>query len=406
MKHIDKIYNYLFVLLCFIIPISGLAKAVPNILIIALVVLFPFHSLRNSIKSIKKELLFLLAFILIIALNTLLFQRFEDMSIISRLVFIPLFIALAIPVKNFKACLSSFVIGSFFILLMSSIQIGLISLESKVELVNGAKIAEFLMGERPYLGFIYLISVCFSVYLGVNSNHKYLRTLYIGLAVLFAAFIFIMAARIAALSVVLGLALSLFYFLRKIKNKAMLLIGISVFGLLMYGLSGNMIKRFYVGNEYVNVITADPRYYIWGCATQMSVENTSDLLFGKGYYGVEDELVLCYTTKVDFLDAEQQQWFIDSRFNTHNQFFDIFLSQGILATLLFCFFFLYLAFISRKNFFMLSLVLFLFLFFMVENVLTRQLGCMLVGFVLCFILRQQANRKKIESAQKPVKLML
>lgn len=395
MKHIDKIYNYLFVLLCFIIPISGLAKAVPNILIIALVVLFPFHSSRNTIKSIKKELLFLLGFILVIVLNTLLFQRFEDMSIISRLVFIPLFIALAIPVKNFKACLSSFVFGAFSILLLSSIQIGLISLESKVELVNGAKIAEFLMGERPYLGFIYLISVCFSVYLGVNSNHKYLRTLYIGLAVLFATFIFIMAARIAALSVVLGLVLSLFYFLRKIKNKAMLLIGISVFGFLIYGLSGNMIKRFYVGNEYVNVITADPRYFIWDCVIQISSSNTSDMLFGKGYYGVENKLVECYTTKNNFLEAEQQQWFIDSRFNTHNQFFDIFLSQGILATLLFCFFFLYLAFISRKNFFMLSLVLFLFLFFMVENVLTRQLGCMLVGFVLCFILRQQANQKKL-----------
>lgn len=394
MKHIDKIYNYLFVLLCFIIPISGLAKAVPNILIIALVVLFPFHSSRNAIKSIKKELLFLLVFILVITLNTLFFQRFEDMSIISRLVFIPLLLALATPVKNFKACLSSFVFGAFSILLLSSIQIGLISLESKVELVNGAKISEFLMGERPYLGFIYLISVCFSVYLGVNSNHKYLRILYIGLAVLFAAFIFIMAARIAALSVVLGLALSLFYFLRKIKNKAMLLIGISVFGLLMYGLSGNMIKRFYVGNEYVNVITADPRYYIWDCVIQISSSNTSDMLFGKGYYGVENKLVECYTTKNNFLEAEQQQWFIDSRFNTHNQFFDIFLSQGILATLLFCFFFLYLAFISRKNFFMLSLVLFLFLFFMVENVLTRQLGCMLVGFVLCFILRQHKLTEK------------
>lgn len=393
MKHIDKIYNYLFMLLCFAIPISGLAKAVPNILIIALVVLFPFHSSRNAIKSIKKELLFLLVFILVIVLNTLLFQRFEDMSIISRLVFIPLFIALAVPVKNFKACLSSFVLGAFSILLLSSIQMGLTSLESKVELVNGAKITEFLMGERPYLGFIYLISACFSVYLGINSNHKYLRILYISLGVLFAAFIFIMAARIAALSVVLGLVLSLFYFLRKIKNKAIVLFAIPILGFLMYGLSGNMIKRFYVGNEYVNVITADPRYYIWDCATQMSVENTSDLLFGKGYYGVENELVECYTTKNNFLGAEQQQWFIDSRFNTHNQFFDIFLSQGLFAILLLCFFFLYLAFLGKNNFFVLSLFLFLFLFFAVENVLTRQIGCMLTGFVLSFILREDLKIK-------------
>ncbi len=380
-------------LLCFAIPISGLAKAVPNILIIALVVLFPFHSSRNAIKSIKKELLFLLVFILVIVLNTLLFQRFEDMSIISRLVFIPLFIALAVPVKNFKACLSSFVLGAFSILLLSSIQMGLTSLESKVELVNGAKITEFLMGERPYLGFIYLISACFSVYLGINSNHKYLRILYISLGVLFAAFIFIMAARIAALSVVLGLVLSLFYFLRKIKNKAIVLFAIPILGFLMYGLSGNMIKRFYVGNEYVNVITADPRYYIWDCATQMSVENTSDLLFGKGYYGVENELVECYTTKNNFLGAEQQQWFIDSRFNTHNQFFDIFLSQGLFAILLLCFFFLYLAFLGKNNFFVLSLFLFLFLFFAVENVLTRQIGCMLTGFVLSFILREDLKIK-------------
>lgn len=202
-----------------------------------------------------------------------------------------------------------------------------------------------------------------------------------------------MAARIAALSVVLGLVLSLFYFLRKIKNKAIVLFAIPILGFLMYGLSGNMIKRFYVGNEYVNVITADPRYYIWDCATQMSVENTSDLLFGKGYYGVENELVECYTTKNNFLGAEQQQWFIDSRFNTHNQFFDIFLSQGLFAILLLCFFFLYLAFLGKNNFFVLSLFLFLFLFFAVENVLTRQIGCMLTGFVLSFILREDLKIK-------------
>lgn len=391
MKQSNTLYNYIFILLCFVIPISGLAKAVPNILIIALVVLFPFHSLRNSIKSIKKELLYLLAFILIIVLNTLFFSRFEDMSIISRLFFIPLLLVLASPVKNFKTCLSSFVIGAFSILLMSSIQMGLTSLESKVELVNGAKISELLMGERPYLGFIYLISACFSVYLGINSNHKYLRILYISLTALFVAFIFIIAARVAAFSVLLTIILAVFYFIKKIKNKFVLLIVFPFFGLLMYGLSGNIIKRFYIGDEYSNFITSEPRYYIWDCVYQTTPKSISVFLFGKGYYTTENELTECYIAKDNFLDAEHKQWFVDSGFNTHNQFFDVFLSQGIFALILFCFFFLYLVFISRKNFFMLSLVLFLFLFFVVENVLMRQLGCMLVGFVCFFILRKKSK---------------
>lgn len=393
MKQLDTLYNYIFILLCFAIPISGLAKAVPNILIIALVVLFPFHSSRNAIKSIKKELLFLLVFILIIALNTLFFQRFEDMSIISRLVFIPLLLVLAVPVKNFKACLSSFVIGAFSILLMSSIQMGLTSLESKVELVNGAKINEFLMGERPYLGFIYLISACFSVYLGINTNHKYLRILYISLGVLFAAFIFIIAARVAAFSVLLTIILAVFYFIKKIKNKFVLLIVFPFFGLLMYGLSGNIIKRFYIGDEYSNFITSEPRYYIWDCTMQILPDTASDVFFGKGYYGVENELEECYKAKDNFLDQKHHQWFIDSKFNTHNQFFDIFLSQGLFATLLLCFFFLYLAFTGKNNFFVLSLFLSLSLFFAVENVLTRQIGCMLTGFVLFFILRENLKLK-------------
>lgn len=395
MKYIDKIYNYIFMLLCFVIPISGLAKAVPNILIIALVVLFPFHSLRNSIKSIKKELLYLLAFILIIVLNTLFFSRFEDMSIISRLFFIPLLLVLASPVKNFKACLGSFIIGAFSILLISSIQIGLASLGSTVELANGDKINKLLLGERPYLGFVYLISACFSVYLGANSKSKYFRILCFILAVVFIAFIFIIAARIAALSAVLAMILAVFYFIGKIKYKSVLLIALPVFAFLMYSLSGNMLKRFYIGSEYSNFMTSEPRYYIWDCVYQTTPKSISVFLFGKGYYTTENELTECYIAKDNFLDAEHKQWFVDSGFNTHNQFFDVFLSQGIFALILFCFFFLYLVFISRKNFFMLSLVLFLFLFFVVENVLMRQLGCMLVGFVLFFILREKEKQTLI-----------
>src|SRR5690606_33030693 len=110
-------------------------------------------------------------------------------------------------------------------------------------------------------------------------------------------------------------------------------------------------KRFFIGDEKVNFITAEPRYYIWDCAYTIMSDNPKEIVFGKGYYQTENDLALCYQQKENYLDAEHKQWFIDSKFNTHNQFLDFYLSQGIIVLCLSLLFFCYLFIIGRKDFF-------------------------------------------------------
>src|SRR5690554_266589 len=120
MKHIERIYPYLFAIFCFVIPFEHSARALPNILLLLLVVFFPYQNLKKSIKGYKKELIYSFLLIGIITINTLLFQRWEDFSLIQRLLYIPLVLILFSPVKNIKSSLLAFILGSFSLLSIST----------------------------------------------------------------------------------------------------------------------------------------------------------------------------------------------------------------------------------------------------------------------------------------------
>jgi len=391
--NIDKIYNYFLLLFCFTLPLTHLAKAIPNIMLIALAVLFPFHSLRNSVKIIKKELVAILSFITIIIINTALFSRWEDSKEFTKLLYIPLILLLFFPTKDTKPYTKSFIFGTFSLLFLSSIQIVLRYINEGIsEIALGEELIEILLGERPYVGFLYFMSACFSFYFYTCATKNIYRIIYIALLLIFCGFIFLIAARLALLLIIISVALALFYLGRKIKFnfKYAFLLSLFLIGLL-YAFSGNISKRLYIGRGYEKLVVTEPRYYIWDCIyNQLFPDNPKDFIFGKGYKNVRNELLECYVHKDNFTVIEQQEWFIDKKFNTHNQFFDLFLGQGIIVFALCLFFFAYAILKNRNNFFAISMLLSMFLFFSVENVLNRQLGCMIVALVLWFILKQKS----------------
>lgn len=393
MKNIEKVYHYLFLIFCFIIPFEHLAKAVPNIILILLIALFPYRNLKIYIKFLGKEFVAILVFIFVIILNTLLFQRWEDFSVILRLFYIPLILVLSLPIKNINTCLKFFVLGSFSLLFLSSILIGIKVIgDYSFSLANGANVNDLLLGHRPYLGFMYLMATFFSFYLATKSKIRKLQFLYSALGICFVSFLFLIAARLSVISVLISLFLALFYFVKKIKKQRKWLLIIPIILLVLFGcFSNNLAKRFYIKDKNISFILAEPRYYIWDCVYSIMPNNTQDIIFGKGYKQIENELISCYQQKDDFLDAEHKQWFIESKFNTHNQFLGLFLSQGIIVLGLSLGFFIYLIMITRNNFFSFSLVIAFLLFFMVENVLVRQFGCLLLSFLLCFVFRHKRS---------------
>lgn len=314
---------------------------------------------------------------------------------ISKLFYIPIILALSSLIQNFKPYLIPFIAGAFLILSVSAFLLGLEILKNnEFELTNGEHINRFLLGERPYLGFIYLGSACFSFYLSTSSQKRAQRIAYIILGSIFIGFIFLIAARIAVLSALISSVLALFYFVKRIKFNYSWLFLIPLLMVVFFSFSDNLAKRFYINDENISFFRAEPRYYIWDCVYTIMPENPKELIFGKGYAQTENELTECYRQKDNFLDPEHKQWFIDSKFNTHNQFFDLFLSQGIIILIMFFYFFLYLMVNYKDHFFALSLVLSAFLFFSVENVLTRQIGCMLIAFVLCFVFKNKGKTTK------------
>jgi len=398
--NIDKIYSYFLLLFCFILPLSGMARAVPNIILIVLAVLLPFHNLRKSFQIIKKELIAILLFISIIVINTALFSRWEDTGEIIRFMYIPLILLLFFSIEDIKPYIKSFLIGTFLILFLSSIRIALMYInEGNFEIVEGDKVNKILLGERPYLGFLYFMAACFSFYFYTSATKNINRIIYSILIILFCFFIFLIAARLALIVVVISSILALFYFRKKIKfnYKIGLLLSLFLIGLL-YTFSVNISERLYIEKGYKNFIVAEPRYYIWNCVYDILPDNSKDFVFGKGDKNIKNELLECYANKDIFISSEQREWFLNGRlYKTHNQFIDLLLGQGIIVFILCLFFFVYEIIKNRNNFFATSLLLSIFLFFSVENVLKTQLGCMIVALVLCFIFKN----KKSTSTDNP-----
>ena len=106
------------------------------------------------------------------------------------------------------------------------------------------------------------------------------------------------------------------------------------------------------------------------------------IITGLGFYNTKDLLLECYDKQIE--DPEKRNYFINSNFNPHNQFFDFFLSSGLIPGFLFVSLLLYLLTNYRHSFFKLSLGVSIFIFAFIECFFQRQLGASI--FALIFIL--------------------
>lgn len=254
-------------------------------------------------------------------------------------------------------------------------------------LKEGAQVNELLLIERPYLGFICLISIVLSAYLAKLWPRF---SMYFGLVVIFlSVYIVFISAR---LSFGILLLLSLIYFLgyaRLSAVKKTLSIGIALlFMALSFGVSSTLSDRFLLDSldemPLERLKDYEPRVLIWSCAYDIiQTGNFSPLVGMVSTERLTEQLVACYAQ--DQGNEERRAFFIDSRFNTHNQYVDLYLTTGIIGLALFVWFLLQLLIVYRKNFFATALLVATAGFFVTENVLYRQLGVYLLGLVFVFI---------------------
>src|SRR5690606_38024127 len=382
----ERIYALLFALFCFSIPFSQFGEAIPNIAAIPLIGLFPFVlNLKEIKKSLDRLALAFLVILAIILLETLIFSRWEDFKFFTKILVVPLVYLLSIPIKNKNNSLLAFLLGACTLMFLSYFRVlGYIFQSDGFDFSVGKFINEILLGDRPYVGFVYVLGVLLSAYFFLQKKKIWLKGLFLLSGVLFLSLILIISARLSMLTLFFLGFLS-FFFTKKWKLSLLFIVGFLFSVFLLFKYNPNFIDRFYAGYKEKNytlekALVMEPRYHIWDCAGDI-VKNENTFWKGIGFQNTIEHLVKCYKTHNNFKSEEHREYFINSRFNTHNQFLGTYLGSGFFAVVLLSLFFILAFFRSRKNYFAFASIVALFLFCLVENVLSRQMGCLLFGFV-------------------------
>lgn len=397
MNVIQKIYPYVFAIFCASFPFTDLAKAIPNILAGVLGALFFFVIRKEDLQKLRLKSLYLFGFLIFIGgLSMIIFQRWEDMGFIVRLLNIVGIILLSLPVRNYILSIKSFVLSSLLLLIISAIKLILYAKNTdSFGFTFGEHINNLLLGERPYLGMLYVTSACLCWFLAEKAFRKIRFLWYVG-SLMFIGFVFVISARMALISLFVIVITNLFYHKKSLKPSLTIMGGIIVLGILLFSLNENFKKRFFISNSSTYTITEkmafEPRYHIWNCALGLE-HSIISFLFGKGFQQTEEELVSCYETREKFYTEEQKQWFITKKFNTHNQYLGVYVSMGIVALVSLLGFFVFGFMESRKNYYSTALLLLIAMFLITENLFYRQIGIMYMGLLLTFILKLNADKR-------------
>jgi O-antigen ligase len=309
----------------------------------------------------------------------------DDIGIYSRFLFVIILPVLFFPVAKEKIMIG-FVISGLIAMCLSSFNIINYYLEfSSLPFSNGEEVNRLLIIERPYMGFFCLISTL--ICLNFFKNYSKHKLLFVGLSLFFSAFIFFIAARLSLVTLMGLLLIYLFFYsgLSVIKKIILIFSGIILFVTILLTYK-NLSNRFFIKDNLETMKDYEPRIEIWNCASNIILLPDYTPIFGsKGYNWIEGHLVQCYSDKI--ANESKKEWFLKNRYNSHNQFIDFYLIGGIIGLFLFIYFIYMLLLNSKMRFYYFSLTLSLILFFLMENVLHRQLGCYMVGVLVSLTIK-------------------
>ncbi|WP_291286379.1 O-antigen ligase family protein [Flavobacterium sp.] len=259
---------------------------------------------------------------------------------------------------------------------------------------NTAEVNELLLLERPYIGFIAVVGFLLAIekaFISIRGKYFWIIN-----AVLLFLFIILISARISIITLFLVAIIYLFFYAKiSLLKKVVFLISFIVFFGLIVVTNKNISERFFVKNNLEESLKVasdyEPRIVIWNCAFSMTQKSDFNSLIGfDGYGTISDNFLDCYSSTIE--NVSKKDYFLSEKFNSHNQFIDLYLIGGLIGFGLFVAFFIKLFSEVRENFFQTAIVTAFLLFFCVENIFYRQFGCYLVGI---FILTLSHVKNKI-----------
>ena len=243
-----------------------------------------------------------------------------------------------------------------------------------VALRSYAGINEILHFERPYLGFFSALNIIVSYYLFKN------RKIWIFLitSVFSFSIIVLISARLGLIVAILSLLLIVISRIKINFKYLMLVIGTLTTLGIIFLMSNNPLKNRFQQIKY------DTRLVVWNGAYNIFTE-TSQPFFGlKSQSKVSEKLIDYYKNDAYFEYQPDKTRFVNKGYNTHNQYLNEILRGGIFGLLLFMMPLCYLIFqnIKMKKLEFTLLLISVSLFFMVENLLARQIGVYTTAIIL------------------------
>lgn len=398
---LSAIYPYTFLLLYFIIPFDNYIRALPNILLAILVITFPFIVKKTDLKKLKSlPIAIFFGFFAFLCINSLIAGRWpEDFNILKKVLIAVGLAILYIPVADVKKINSAIIFSSLAAIIFSVYNFVLITDASgSFALGESPQVIESLLIDRLYLGLLSVFSILIS-FQAIQKKYHPNNNYYLANILINAAFIILIASKIALVSLFILLLIRQFYGQRKIW-KIVIATGavVAVLGL-FFILKNERSTQFdqeirkSPPSFIENSMTYELRAVVWECAATI-INEEGFMLSGNGFNETKDKLVSCYETQIS--DPEKKEEFVSERYNTHNQFLDFYLSAGFISLLLFLLF-IGVSFISkRKQFFPTAMLAILLMYCLVENLFHRQIGAYYVGFILIVLMTSSKTAENNE----------
>ncbi|MDG1326945.1 MAG: O-antigen ligase family protein [Flavobacteriaceae bacterium] len=394
------IYPYVFILLYLVIPFDEYVRVLPNILMLILIVIFPIIINKKDLKKIAKVSMFLLIlFIIYLLTNSFVQGRLEVDFVYLKTIMIPLGIVfLYVPITDFKKVNKAIIFSSFIAIVYSLIKfLILVNQNTDVSINFFQETVDALLIDRIYVGLLCVLSVIIS-YQSITKQFHPDNKYYLISMVLNVTYLLLIMSKTAIIILLFVAVLRQFYGKdKKIRLGATAII-LAFLAIMSYFKLPNNIENTFKPQKDISEVTyagstipLSYRSLIWDCALKITKDSNTNF-FGIGFRETSDRLVNCYENEIEDLNTKQN--FINKRFNTHNQYFDFYISSGLISIILFVGILIYLFFKKHKDYYSTSLLLSIILFGLAENYFHRQVGAYYIGFVLVILLINNKNLAK------------
>lgn len=386
MSIFSKIETYSNIVLLVLVSLS-FSRAIPNIILGVALLFYMVLLFQKEIILPKKHYFYPFGLLFLYLLVKAIFNSSiaDEINIFSRFLVVIVLPILFIPVSKSKI-IWGFIVSVFIAVLIALINTSVYYWKNKtLPFSNGEDVNKILNLERPYMGFMCLIAIILCLFMA--KEYPRFKKWLVALSLFFVIFIFFIAARLSLITLI-GIAIIYLFFYSGLSTlKKVIITSVCFIALFTVLLSyKNLSNRFFVAESFQTMKDYEPRVVIWNCASDIVHSSDFNLIFGGDSFNwIQENLVQCYAESIT--NESKKEWFLATKYNSHNQFIDFLLIGGLVGFGLFVFFLFFMLKSAVRNFYFFSIGVSLVLFFLMENVLYRQLGCYLTAIVFSIIVK-------------------